>query len=65
LIALSETMYFPDTVMVSSIGNSYGDIYEAQLEWAQASSINSLDKNGVPPYFESYIKPFLHEDPKL
>ena len=65
MIALSETMYFPDTVMVSSIGNSYGDIYEAQLEWAQASRINSLDKNGVPPYFETYIKPFLQEDPKL
>ena len=48
----------------SSIGNYYGDIYETQLDWAVNSPMQSLDKGGVPPQWETYIKPFLHEESK-
>jgi hypothetical protein len=52
-------------VSPSNIGNSYGDIYEQNLEWAKDSSMNHLDKGGVPPQWEQYIKPFLHEEPPV
>jgi hypothetical protein len=48
----------------SSIGNSYGDIYETQLGLAMDSALNKEDKDGVPVYFEQLIKPFLHGTPK-
>jgi hypothetical protein len=53
---LAESYYFPDHIYRSSIGNSYGDIYETQLELAQKSRLN---KHEVPPYFEELIKPIL------
>ena len=59
---------FTDTINPSSIGNSYGDIYESQLEHAQNSRLNNKsDPNNIPVYFKEYIHPFLHEDikPKL
>ena len=62
LIPLIESVAQPDCLLPSNIGNSYGDIYEQQLEWAQNSSLNKADKDGVPDTFEKYIKPFLHED---
>jgi hypothetical protein len=49
-------------ILPSNIGNFYGDIYEQQLEQAMDSGMNKLDKDGVPPQWEQYIKPFLHED---
>jgi hypothetical protein len=55
-IPLAESYYFPDHAYLSSIGNSYGDIYETQLELAQKSRLN---KHEVPPYFEELIKPIL------
>lgn len=42
--------------MPSTIGNSYGDIYEMQLEFAQKSRLN---KNEVPEYFDRLMKPIL------
>jgi len=63
LIPLVETKAQSDLVSPSNIGNSYGDIYEQQLEWAMDSSMNKLDKDGVPPQWEEYMKPFLHEEP--
>lgn len=62
LIPLIESIAQPDCLLPSNIGNSYGDIYEQQLEWAQNSSLNKEDKDGVPETFEKYIKPFLHEE---
>jgi acyl-CoA oxidase len=44
----------------SNIGNKYGDVYELQLHEAMNSPMNKLDKNGVPPQWEAYIKPILH-----
>lgn len=56
LLSLAETPYFPDHCFPSTIGNSYGDIYEMQLEYAQKSRLN---KNEVPEYFDRLMKPIL------
>lgn len=40
LIPLIETVALHDDLLPSSIGNSYGDIYEQQLEWAVGSAFN-------------------------
>jgi hypothetical protein len=45
-----------DNSYLSSIGNEYGDCYERQLEFAMGSRLN---KNGVPDYFETYMKPMF------
>ena len=60
-VALVESPYLPDHVVPSVIGNSYGDIYEQQLEQAQKSRLNI--NNEVPEYFERLMKPVLR--PKL
>lgn len=60
-VPLAETIYMPDHVVPSTIGNEFGDIYEMQLEMAQKSRLN-ID-NEVPEYFESLMKPILR--PKL
>ena len=41
---------------LSCVGNKYGDIYEAQLEWARGSKLN---KNPIPEYYETIIKPMF------
>lgn len=61
LVPLVETFALPDEIIPSSIGNSWGDIYEQQLAWAMNSRLNKEDKDGVTANFEPYIKPFLHE----
>ena len=48
--------------MPSVIGNSFGDIYEMQLEYAQKSRLNI--NNEVPEYFDRLMKPILRS-PKL
>ena len=53
---------YPDELLNSNIGNFWGDIYDQQLEDAIGSRLNRQDKDGVPPQWEQYIKPFLHED---
>jgi len=40
MIPLLESMRIPDGQLTSAIGNSYGDIYETQLEWAKGSRLN-------------------------
>lgn len=60
LLPLSEVFNWKDSVVPSSIGNSYGDILECQFEWAKNSRMQQLDAaEGRPPYFEELIKPFL------
>ena len=56
MIPLIESWEFPDSVLVSAIGNSYGDIYETQLEWARNSRLN---KSPVPKGFKEYMEPIL------
>merc|ERR1712167_565997 len=54
MVSLVEAQGFADEVICSAIGNSYGDIYETQLEWAKNSRCNETE---VPPQFETLIKP--------
>ena len=61
MIPIVESYDAPDGFWPSVIGNSYGDIYEQQLECAQASRLNV--NNEVPEYFERLMKPVLR--PKL
>lgn len=50
-----ESYFHTDNHLNSCIGNSYGDIYEQQLEWAKNSSFNKPDAN---PGFDKYMKPY-------
>ena len=52
LIPLIEAFYITDSRLVSSIGNSYGDIYHTQMKLAKNSRLN---KKSVPDYFEKYM----------
>lgn len=61
MIPLSESIYVPDHTLPSVIGNSYGDIYEQQLEAAKKTRLNI--NNEVPEYFDRLMKPVLR--PKL
>ena len=50
-------------IAYSVIGNKWGDIYEAQLDFAKNSKLN---KHEVPPYYESLMKPVITKrTPKL
>merc|ERR1712151_132296 len=40
MIPLVESFYFPDNFWPTVLGNSYGDIYEWQLEVAKGSRVN-------------------------
>jgi hypothetical protein len=44
---LIEIIDIPDSIIVSAIGNSYGDIYETHLEWAKDSKLNKT-KGNIP-----------------
>ena len=47
----------------STIGNKWGDIYEAQLDFAKNSRLN---KRKVPRYYETLMKPTMTlRKPKL
>ena len=56
MIPLTESFGVTDSMIVSSIGNSYGDIYETQLEWARNSKLN---KTPVAKGYKEYIQPIL------
>jgi acyl-CoA oxidase len=61
MIPLVESFYLRDEYMPSAIGNSYGDIYETQFEWARTSSLNKTD---VYPGIIENIFPIINA-PKL
>ena len=56
IVSLAESFAVPDHVLCSAIGNSYGDIYETQLEWAKNSRLN---KHKIAPGFKENILPIL------
>ena len=58
-IPLVELMSIPDEVLCSSIGNSYGDIYETQFEWAANSRLNNQSNGNIPDGFMDHIMPIL------
>ena len=55
MISLVEGHPLFDT-MFSTIGNKWGDIYEAQLDFAKNSRLN---KHTVPHYYHSLMKPVM------
>lgn len=57
-IPLAELMDLPDHTLTSAIGNSYGDIYETQFEWAKNSKLND-GKDNIPAHFHTYLGPIL------
>jgi len=57
MIPLVESFHHSDDILMSAIGNSYGDIYETQLQWARDSRMN---RNKVTPLFDKYLKEMLH-----
>eukprot|EP00347_Sterkiella_histriomuscorum_P006528 403352422 len=57
MIPLVEAAKIPDSTLVSAIGNSYGDIYETQLEWARNSRLN---KTHTAPGFKEHILPIIN-----
>ena len=59
MIPLVESIYYPDDLMPSVIGNSYGDIYETQMEQAKNSRLNKHNQDNIPPYFDTLMKPVL------
>jgi len=58
LVGLVEIFDYPDEVLMSAIGNSYGDIYETHLEWAQSSRLNN-NKGSIPDGWVEHIMPIL------
>ena len=54
MIGLVELL--PEGGLCSTIGNKYGDIYEAQFETAKASRLN---KGEVPELYYTHIKPVM------
>ena len=58
IIPLAESFAFPDSLLMSAIGNSYGDIYETHLKWAQESKLNQ-QKGGIPVGFMENLMPIL------
>jgi hypothetical protein len=55
LVEMSD-LELEDSWNVSTIGNKYGDIYEAQLEFAMNSRLNT---GKPPPYYERLMKPLI------
>lgn len=58
IIPLAESFAFPDSYLTSAIGNSFGDIYETHLKWAQESRLNQ-NKGGIPSGFMENIMPIV------
>ena len=56
MIPIVETTNQGLEVSASVIGNEYGDIYEAMLNYARNSRLN---KNKVPPFYNSLMKPVM------
>lgn len=56
VIPLVESFHMPDSILQTAIGNSYGDIYETQLEWAKTSRLNDTP---VPKGFNETLLPIL------
>ena len=52
-------MKIPDDILQSSIGNSYGDIFETHLEWSKNSRLNDPKNDSIPKGFKQTIWPIL------
>lgn len=53
-----ESFEISDEVIMSAVGNSYGDIYETHLRWAKDSKLNKTKLGDAIPdgYLENIAK---------
>ena len=58
---LVECYEIDDSILQSAIGNSYGDIYETQFEWAKNSRLND-DKGSIPKGFHEHLLLILKDN---
>lgn len=58
ILNIIESIGISDNVLCSAVGNSYGDIYETHLEWAQNSKLNKTP-HAIPDGYMEYIMPIL------
>jgi len=61
---IESACQIPDEILTTSIGNSYGDIYETAFEWAKTSRYNTPNGN-VPPGWKEYMSPIINSKAKL
>ena len=60
VIGIIESAEVSDTLLMSAVGNFYGDIYETHFEWAKNSRLNQTsDGDAIPEGFMKYIMPVL------
>jgi len=60
MLSILESIDMKDEMLVSAIGNSYGDIYETHLEWAKDSKLNHTKLgDGIPDGYMEYVMPLL------
>ena len=57
-IPMLELIPVTDNILMSAIGNSYGDIYQTHLEWAKSSRLNQ-SKGAIPDGYMENIMPIL------
>lgn len=58
ILPIVETFNWSDDLLLSAIGNSYGDIYETHLEWAKNSRLNQ-NEDAIPEGYLEYMRPIL------
>ena len=57
---LIEAFKISDSILMSAIGNQYGDIYETHLAWAKDSKLNhTKNGDGIPDGFMEHMMPIL------
>ena len=60
LSIIEGTADVPDDLVLSAIGNSYGDIYETHLRWAKNSRLNKTKLgDAIPDGYMEYMMPIL------
>jgi hypothetical protein len=59
-VSIIESIGYKDSWLQSAVGNSYGDIYEAHLEWAKDSRLNHTKLgDAIPDGYMENIMPIL------
>lgn len=56
MIPLVEYMEFDPSIVTSSIGNHYGDIYETTMDQAMNSELNKTPR---PYFYKEFMQPII------
>jgi len=59
IISILDAFQISDNVLMSAIGNSYGDIYETHLEWAKTSKLNNPENGNIADGWVENIMPII------